>query len=97
MWIESTGAGGGYNNKLLTRVGLTVKVTSEQRPEEDGEPFLLISGRRAIQTKECGWRGVSQRKRKGSGQRDKKVLQNVGSFEDLCKEFCFYFERVGKP
>lgn len=97
MGIESTGAGGGYNNKLLTRVGLTVKVAFEQGPEEDEEPFLLISGRRAVQTKECGWRGVSQRKRKGSGQRNKRVLQNVGSFEGLCKECCFYSERIGKP
>lgn len=63
----SAGAGGDYNDKFLMRAGLSVRATFELRPKKGKEPFLQISGRRAVQTEQCGWRGVRWRKRKRSG------------------------------
>lgn len=80
-------------------MGLTVKVVSEQRPEERRKSVMLTSGRIADQ--EYGWRGVSWRKEKGSVQRDKRFCRRLrGVLEacrGLCMEFCFYPERVEEP
>lgn len=84
--IGRAGARSDCSNTLLMRIGLAVKVISEQRPEEGRKPFMLISGR-AVQTKECGWRGVSNRKGKGSSQRENSVSQDVWSLKVCVRSF----------
>lgn len=42
--MGSAGAGGDCNDKLLMRLGLIVKVTLEQRPEEGRELFCQYLG-----------------------------------------------------
>ena len=78
---RSAGARGECNDKLLMRVGLTVKVVFEQRPEEKRESVMLTSGRTA--GRECGWTGVSWRKEKGSDQRDKRFCRRLGGLRGL--------------
>jgi len=63
----SAGAGGDYNDTFLMRARLSVRAAFDQRPKEQKEPFMQVSGKRTVQTEECGWRGVRWRKRKRSG------------------------------
>lgn len=57
----SNGAGGDCNDQFLMGVGFSVGAAFDQHPEEQKEPFMQVSGRKAVQTQGCGWRRVRWR------------------------------------
>lgn len=75
---ESSGARGDCSDKLLMTVGLTVKVTFEQKSEEGRELVMPTSGRRAVQMMSVAARCELE---EGEGIRSEREEGFVGCWE----------------